>query len=269
MDSILINPVNGVRIIHSMVLASTDKGGTWEKRHSFPDIHTTNGMKFVTPQLGYALTYFTAVKDSPQTTCWRTTDGGYTWQPALELAPSSWAPLSFSNSGKYGIIASTTKAEMYVTTDSGYTWNRDSVIYGAGQAKFVLSHFIDDSTAMLTSNVGFWKKSFGAIKSSVEWKKATSNPYLFIYIYPSPATGNIVNCKIDGLFSVKDARTISCKMYDLLGREVRDLSQLVQVNNDGFRSSFEFPSVGLPTGVYTLVLTTGSGGATRNMVVVK
>ncbi len=252
------------------IVASNDGGHSWEKRFTFPNGYFGSDLRFISPTVGYGT--FSTAKDGYAGQLWRTSDGGFHWNIVPEVHwPSSFIPSVFSRNGKNGIVAVRNGADIFITNDSGVTWKHDSVIYFNGSSKvgFVIPFFVDDSTTMISSKVGFWKKSFGVTKSAVEPWAATSNPYLFIGVNPSPAVGPVIHCKVFGLFSIHDIHRLSLKLFNLLGKEIMDVSQAAQAGYDGLLSSFELHSANLSPGIYTFVLTTDNGGTTRNIIVVK
>jgi hypothetical protein len=252
--------VNGTdSIIHFFVLASNDGGQHWETRYVFPPHTSLQHLQFISSQLGYITGGITGAK------FWRTTDGGHTWNEISGFPSDKGLEISFSPGGKYGIVTEYNDAPFFVSTDSGFTWQKDSVIYN-GNPQLLTPYFTDDSTAMVTSMVGFWTKTFGAPKSGVStWTKAI-NPSLSIRTNPSPASTSVVHCKIEGLSTVSD-KSISLKLYDLLGREVMDLTRSAQEGNNGSSSFFDIFTGSLSSGTYTLVLSTNNGGATNNILV--
>lgn len=251
------------------LVVTTDGGKHWTKRFVFPDTLSLNTITFIDPQIGIAVFKDTAKRF---TVSWRTTDGGTHWNEISGINTSVvFQDVKFNHRGSLG-IALGEFGDMWVTLDSGRTWKTDTLVYfvplpliDAKSRKIV---FTDDTTAIIISGIGFWRKTFTVENSSVLASPITSNPYLYIHVYPSPSIGPTIHCTVYGLYSVP-AEGISLKLYDLLGREVSDLRTNIHENNNGSYSSFDISTSALHPGVYYLVLNTGNGGVTRNIIIMK
>lgn len=270
-DSVVIDSVLGSSLKYAMVLVSTDGGVSWENRHRFPFRHLTQGQRFINEQLGYALTYFNPTSTTTSTLLWRTTDGGYSWDTVSSAESNTLrAPLTFSQSGKYGIITDYSGSGILVSTDSGYTWNADTLDYflGSQNIKFLLSYFIDDSTALVTSKDGFWKKSFGQIKSSVQYTSNNDNP-IKISITPNPSIGTDIACTIEGLSTPLDKRNMAVRLIGMGGNEVHNLTSLAQEHRYKDSSSFIIDTKNLSSGTYIIQVSTSDGAASVRTIIIK
>jgi photosystem II stability/assembly factor-like uncharacterized protein len=270
-DSVLVDTVTGSSLRYAVVLASTDAGKTWENRHRFPYRHITQGQRFISEQLGYALTYYSPSSNSTSTLLWRTTDAGYTWDTVTSTSSNTLrSPLTFSQSGKYGIITDYSGSGILISTDSGYTWTPDTLEYylGSQNIKFLLSYFIDDSTALVTSKDGFWKKSFGQIKSAVQYTSNKDNP-IKISATPNPSMSTDIVCTIEGLSTTHDKRSMSVRLIDISGNEIRDLTTLAQEHRDTDSRSFVIDTKRLPSGSYIIQVSTSDGGASVRTLIIK
>jgi photosystem II stability/assembly factor-like uncharacterized protein len=255
------------------LIASTDGGKIWQTRYTFPNGLQGAESKFISPLVGYiALSPLNTVKDSINGRLWKTLDGGFHWSIIPNVyGKTFFQPPVFSKNNKYGITIGAKWNEIFFTKDSGYTWFADSVVYSGSTANiiFYFPYFIDDSTAFIVSNVGFWTKTLSDVKASVEVRPMTSNQYLFITTNPSPAYTNTIHCGLYGLFSLNNVHSLSLKIYDLVGKEVMDISKIAQDNSNGITAFFDIPIQKLTAGVYILNLATDNGGFTKKIVVTK
>ena len=260
------------------IVGTTDGGKHWDKRFVFPDSLYFIGVHFLDAQRGVALFHDTITIDRfDQKTkipnqSWQTTDGGSHWNKMEGItARIRFSEVKFNRNGSIGVILGT-YGDMWVTIDSGKTWKQDSLVHFVDllilNAQSHRIFFPDDTTVFITSDIGFWRKTFPTAKSSVVNSGSVSNPYLYISAYPSPTNGKVIHCTVYGLYSVQPA-SVSFTMLDVLGREVMDITTTVRNNSNGAFSTFDIPTASLSAGVYYLILGTSNGGTTQNIVIVK
>ncbi len=261
------------------IVGTTDGGKHWDKRFVIPDSLYLMGITFLDAKRGVALFHDTITLPNryDQTTkipnqSWQTTDGGSHWNKMEGItARIRFSDVKFNRSGTVGIILGS-YGDIWVTLDSGKTWKPDPLVYfvdlllaSATTRKIV---FADDTTAIIESDIGFWRKTFPTAKASVVNSGSVSNPYLYISAYPSPTNGKVIHCTVYGLYSVQ-AASVSFRMLDVLGREVMDITTTVRNNSNGAYSTFDIPTASLSAGVYYLILGTSNGGTTQSIVIVK
>jgi photosystem II stability/assembly factor-like uncharacterized protein len=135
---------------------------------------------------------------------------------------------------------------IFLSTDSGASWISEN----AGLKSKLISSFaaIDgnlfvgtDSTNSSGYTVGgsVWKRP---LSEMIPNSAVTGNPggplfqYLYIDLYPTP-TSKTLNVELDGMY-IAPAETLTCGLYDILGRHMLDLTNEAQRGNNGYTSVF-------------------------------
>lgn len=193
-----------------------------------------------------------------------TSNGGMTWErgrPGVDMSKWTFGGFQFLKLFQDGTVwagidegKEGAQAAISWSSDRGLTWTPDTIISRIHSLNGM--SFPNEDVGYFVSGKGLLLK-WSASKSSVD-DTGSRNQYLDIRISPTPVQ-QLVNCTVYGLYSVKDHQSVRFKIYDLLGREVMDLSNLVQSRSNGKHSSFNFSSSSLASGVYISHLITSNG----------
>ncbi len=264
---------NDIYVYHSALGISTDLGRSWKTTYLPDTTMLVYDLYFLSPQVGFVNV---GVPTTPSAYLERkvlkTLDGGSTWTAVPEIYSNfTLGDMSFSKDKRIGIVAGD-QGEIYTSTDSGNTWNTEVVTYLNDRNQRVgLLHpyFVDDSTVLVTSLVGFWRKVIHPSSVSEVHFGATSNQYLDIRLNPTPVQGGILHCSLYGLYSVDLKEDISVIVYDILGRAILDESHIARSSSNGYSSTFDIQTKELSNGVYTIVFHTSNGETTRKFLVSK
>ena len=92
-----------------------------------------------------------------------------------------------------------------------------------------------------------------------------SNPYFWIETAPLPASTTL-RARLFGLYSVH-TRTVTAKVYDILGNIVYDASKEATDGNNGAWSDLSFSVSGWQPGVYLLSMEADGSGFAKAFVV--
>jgi photosystem II stability/assembly factor-like uncharacterized protein len=252
------------------VYKTTDAGSTWQFQ-STGDVPIPNQNDFVA-QL-HAVSFSDELHGTVAGNTGKvfvTSDGGQSWQqgtPGVDMRnwlSNGYRKLKlFPDGSIWGVVAERNRdgkgnGGITWSSDQGLSWTKDSILMISG---------IND-ISFPSKDVGYF---VGANGTLVKWTSSTasvdagplsSNQYLDIRITPSPAQ-QLLNCTVYGLHSVKDHQSLRLKIFDLLGREVKDLSEEVLQKDNGLYSSISFPTSSLPSGLYIMFLTTSDGSKSQ------
>jgi hypothetical protein len=149
------------------------------------------------------------------------------------------------------------------SSNGGATWTPSSQLFGqlGGMS------FPDSNTGYFVGDNGAIIKWTGAA-SGVQSRGSVANQYLDIIAYPVPAQDE-VNCGLYGIYSLTDKSAIRFIIYDLLGRQVLDLSGEALVHSNGAYSLFTFSTKTLPAGSYIMAYITSNGSTSKRFIVMK
>jgi photosystem II stability/assembly factor-like uncharacterized protein len=240
----------------STVIVSTNGGMNWEKRFEFYGLNGGTGFRMITPEHGFVtLTSAQAVQDSDGGQLWETLDGGYHWLRRQDVRSAlPFAQLAFGGNGKYGVLPGYYASTLYHTTDEGTTWNPDTLKYPGdiSSVRFVLPYFTDDSTAMISSTTGFWKKEFGVRIDAAVPAVASMQAQAECAVFPNPVNASVVHLALPP-GSTADASTCeSFSCYDVLGRRVSIDATGIRMSHVGATTVITVPVENLTNGIYFL-----------------
>ncbi len=163
---------------------------------------------------------------------------------------------------------------IFLSTDSGVSWTSEN----DGITSTLISSFAligtnlfvgSDSTNSSGYTVGgsVWRRPLSEmIPLSAVAAGGPLFQYLYIKLYPTP-TSNTLNVELDGMY-IAPVGTLTCGLYDILGRHMLDLTNEAQRGNNGYISVFSFNVNSLPDGVYTLVYSLGGYSYSHSIVVI-
>jgi plastocyanin len=104
----------------------------------------------------------------------------------------------------------------------------------------------------------------GSINVSAAGINETANNFLKEYnVFPNPATTNI---KVG--FGLEDASTVSIKMYNVNGQEVKTFVSDLNLSKGKYEYSFELP-VAISAGNYFIEVSSGTRKSTKKVLVTK
>jgi photosystem II stability/assembly factor-like uncharacterized protein len=245
--------------IVSVLLRSTDGGKSWPE--TVMQLPLNSGrLYFRTPSVGYF--------GLPDGRILRTHDAGATWDTS-RTPTNGYIYDILMVSDSVGYAAADTVRTILSTHDGGVTWQRDSLRPAVAQDK---GHFVrlgkmgNDVIAVGDESIYKLDRTASATQSVVSNSPWTSNPYLYISIYPNPVNTN-ANVTVYGLYSVT-GEVQQLHVRDVLGRDVLDLSKQFKEKSNGSTSSVGLDVSSLPSGVYMVVLETTSAAKSRSMIVV-
>ncbi len=233
------------------VLLSHDYGTTW--------VPGTSG---VTEQLNAAFSlgnnYFYAVGNNG--TLIKSDDGGYTWSVLTTTMIDNINDIKFLGDFSTG-IASCDNGAILRTTDAGLTWE---VVTTPSTSDLFAVNFSGTDLGITVGENGteLYSVDGGATWISKETDKLASvinNDIKLLQNYPNPFNpSTMIN------YELPFNASVSVKIYDMLGKEVRTLVNGYQ--NSG-TYSVSFNASNLSSGIYFYVLraSTGNGEMTKTM----
>jgi hypothetical protein len=194
-------------------------------------------------------------------------DLGATWRE-VELPKTNGIfytttdPISFEWQQHMVLSGKDSLGRILRSADRGVTWRIDTIreidgnpvhktfpatVTGTGR---VIASVTDNNTSFGSASLAYLEE----IKLAVN--DADRNyQYLFIKAYPNPVH-DVLNLKLHGMI-VGPASTLRSRIYDVLGRTVRDISKQAQAGSNGEFSEFEADVSDLAPGVYFVSYTLG------------
>jgi hypothetical protein len=226
---------------------TNDGGITWKPLQTGVT-KTFNSLHFVNDSVGWMVGF--------DGTIIRTTDGGSTWTPHNAGSASYLASVRFADDstgwicGEAGLILK--------TTDGGESWN----IEQSNASATLMSLFVKDSAHIWACGLGgsVVRYTPGMILNADNEKTEAMHFELF-QSYPNP-----FNPSATIKFSIPRSETVTLKIFDILGKEVRTI---IQGWYEAGTHSVQFDATGLATGTYMYRLKAGTLHATQRMVLMK
>ncbi len=154
---------------------------------------------------------------------------------------------------------------LFYTSNDGRTWAAMTFPDTLGLWSIV---FPDSSHGYLMgyhNDTTFVYRTITEPSSVIEDWSSDPRKNLFVSYFPSPAS-DIVHLKMLGMATLP-GRSISAGFYDILGREVLDISGLANRGNNGSFSEFDANVSGLPPGPYLIRYTVGGYSFSRSIIV--
>jgi photosystem II stability/assembly factor-like uncharacterized protein len=262
------NPINGglnYGNYHSQLLKTIDGGNTWTTLPNAPRLPQILHLAFSSNNTGYL--------GCDSNIIYKTTDGGNSWS----RSQYSTIPHNFIYGFRFlndsvGFM-SLRFGGVFSTIDGGKTWLKEDIRHPSSYPTISMNDFIfPDSNTVLGiaggSSPGFFKKIL-TLKKDFVHIDFTGNPqqYMYIVTYPNPSTG-IIHCEFDGMY-VDPSGNLSAAIYDILGRQVMDISALARSGNNGTVSMFSVDAGKLPVGVYTVRYRLGTLSYAKQIMIVR
>lgn len=196
----------------------------------------------------------------------KTTDGGITWD-SVSVPKGGFVGVRFITDSigfAYGF-----PALLMVTNDGGNSWvreypyppdDRDSNIFFQD-----LRMLPGDTTLLLVGSNTCLQRSFYPKQYT---RGSTENPYLFVTIAPNPLQLGAAKITIYGLYSVPTDH-LSLRVFDLYGRQIADLSPMIEVNGSRTIAETTLYASQFPSGVYLLNFQAGGASRTERIVITR
>lgn len=199
---------------------------------------------------------------------YESTDAGANWKYVFLDSSGDFRSFAFNRDSTIVIVGHSTK--IYVSRDLGVTWSGEN--YAPDYALIARPNFNkvvfqDDSVALVIGDQRMVRRRFSRKPPAAVNTGRSGNEYLYLTLSPVPA-GSRINVMVYGLYSVRD-RAATLKIYDVLGREVMDATELLRNASDGRSASLELMVSAFPNGVYQMVLVGGGGGFARSFTITR
>ncbi len=261
-DSI-INPMQGQSRYgnyHSLLYYTTNAGSSWNVMKSAPALPRARFVFFKNRMNGFL--------GCDSGVLYQTFDGGLNWTK-LQITPAFnvLKAINFVNDS-IGFLSTTD--DVFFTYDGGKNWTKDHVRIPSDFNKTMFDMFVfPDSNTVLArdrSNV-FYRKTIKPSGQSSVKTELSSNIFQYLYIsaYPQPCH-NSMHCLLHGLYSAPNA-LLQAGVYDILGRQILDLTSIAINNNNGYISEFTIDVSPLAKGAYTLIYSLGTTSCSSQFVV--
>ncbi len=188
----------------------------------------------------------------------RSVDGGISWSTIFNRSNYGIYDVSFSDQS-HGWVS--TGVDLFKTIDGGASWTQNIL---APTSSFEPINFLDANHGWVVSGgYGILYTSNGGITSVEKIQPVKEIPQNFVLHqnYPNP-----FNPTTTIKYSVPKVSTVSLKIFDILGSEVREL-----VHEEKAAGEYEinFNAAGLSSGLYFYQLISGSIISTKKMLLVK
>lgn len=153
-------------------------------------------------------------------------------------------------------------------------WMLSTLLFMGYHITIAFSNWSISTTVSPVQTIDYSKDSIIVVDSVFRLKTThiensgfSSNPYLFVDLYPNPVSSKL-NVRIFGIYSIgQGAGTVS--LVNICGQNVLDLTENYQRNSNGKWSFFDVDVRNLPVGVYFLVFQTPTGAVSERFIVIK
>jgi photosystem II stability/assembly factor-like uncharacterized protein len=249
---------------HSQLFKTTDGGISWDVLQNAPTLPQMHGLSFVNSKLGFIACDSSII--------YKTTDGGNTWERNRFAQTQNNYVYGFQFLNDSVGFISYSPDGVFSTIDRGKTWSKESIrLPSQYQDLITFSNFIfpDSNTVLGISNgntgTGFFRKTIEQVHSSVHLDfSGDPRQYMYIHLNPLPSTG-IVHCQLDGMYTDVTGN-VKAFIYDIVGRQLMDITALARNNNNGNISSFNIDASKLPSGVYTIRYQIGNNSFAKQFI---
>ncbi len=235
---------------------TTNCGVSWDTVNNSDFTYHLSVFNFYDENLGFAC---------DNSYIYSTYDGGKTWNTYSRNENSKCVDIEFISNKDTLTIALATREFIYFSSDTGKTWRRDtSFTKSLGGGPFALC-FPDIRTGLALTGYyyvsGLYANDNIQIITGINEIKYYPNEFALYQNYPNPfnPTTNI-------RFTIPNQGTVTIKIFDILGRELRIL--LNEEMNAG-QHNITFNAKDLPSGIYFYRISAGNYSATKKMVLLK
>jgi len=186
----------------------------------------------------------------------RTTNGGYNWNKYLATELQNNVSFHALNKDTLWVI---TGNGIYRTNNQGANWISQNTPFASTLYNI---YFIDKNTGWAVGSFGtIIKTTNGGVTGLQNLNEIIPSSFSLSQNYPNPFNPTTII-----RFQIKDSKTTTLKVFDLLGREVQTL-----VNEKLKPGEYEvtFNGSALPSGVYFYKLQAGDFTDTKKLVLIK
>ena len=163
----------------------------------------------------------------------KTSDGGDSWRLAYKISGMAAGQSRLSDvnfiSEKVGYITAN-PPKIFITTDGGESWSLDADFTTSTQGISSITKIVfpDSNTVMVTGFQGVLRKKIDLNKLSVKTESIPVSYYAWITIKQNPVSNELF-CKL--YWITPQTKTVSLRIYDMLGRSMYDFSNDLQQMN--------------------------------------
>lgn len=232
------------------------------------------GAYFITPAVGWALSLEFQKENLPGYTRYKvilqTSDSGKTWtRRRSDYTGSSdlFNTVAFADADN-GMIGGYSGLSLF-SGDAGFSWFEAERFAPYNNPSVMMAQYKDPDVGMAVvgdllgnNSIYRFRRSPLAVDELAGWG---SNPYFWIETAPLPASTTL-RARLFGLYSVH-TRTVTAKVYDILGNIVYDASKEATDGNNGAWSDLSFSVSGWQPGVYLLSMEADGSGFAKAFVV--
>ncbi|MFI5201047.1 MAG: hypothetical protein ACHQNE_01500 [Candidatus Kapaibacterium sp.] len=243
-------------IPYNLLYYTADGGSSWSSVQSAPELPAYGAIYFRDKNNGFL--------GCDSNILFRTTNGGETWSELfipMSTGPHYITAINFRDS-LHGLLGTNDTPNVFSTSDGGTTWHDFHAPHSGSVNGFLFG----------PSNLAFADVGDVLYQATIPWSQEDVhvetglNPFLYIRFYPSPAQDDF-HAQLDGTYTAHGERLI-VGLYDILGREVLDLSSLANNGNNGISSIFTANVSELPCGAYSLHYQLGSSSLTKGLIII-
>ncbi|MBK9247906.1 MAG: hypothetical protein IPM69_07295 [Ignavibacteria bacterium] len=259
------NAAANIRYSRGIILRSSDGGKQWS-RQTLDDLYYISKLLNLDDNT-YVL--LGSKKEVDRIICpiYRSTDSGKTWtlvDSGKQGVSEFSRDMSFADK-KVGFIVGT-QGNFLWTADGGISWKheqQDSLVHFRSVSAVSTMAYITDQNADGGSSI--WKVTLpDSVTNSISEPSIEVNtaPSVWLrYPRPIPTSGKI---KLDAIWVMNlDPTTITIKLYNMLGIELRDITDSFHPNAGTNTGIVDFDGSNLPTGIYYIEI---NGGGYRKAV---
>jgi photosystem II stability/assembly factor-like uncharacterized protein len=292
----VVSPANGVFYIfdgfYSKMFRTFDSGKTWDTvtvyknwYRSKPRIDSDSDAQgailqsfFLTPAHGWAVCLEwhneSVYAGNRYKVVSETLDSGKTWtvkRSEFTGGQDRYSTIAFANE-ETGMIGGTGGLSLF-TAGGPVIWFQGPPFAPYNNPSIFMAQYKDPNVGMAMvgeepglsfgyNNIYRFRRSPLAVEEIAGWG---SNPYFWIETAPLPASTTL-RARLFGLYSVH-TRTVTAKVYDILGNIVYDASKEATDGNNGAWSDLSFSVSGWQPGVYLLSMEADGSGFAKAFVV--
>lgn len=244
---------------HSQLYFTTNDGISWDVMKTAPSLPRSRTVHFKNRMTGYL--------GCDSNTLYRTFDGGITWQRIkVGSVGNSIRTINFLND-TIGFLSMNN--DVFSTSDGGASWTKEEFRMPVDFPKPAVNMFIfpDSSTVIARDNTEkYYRKVISPQKNtSVRNNFFSHAQESDILVFPQPAHRS-VHC----IFQILDGTSrspIKAGLYDVLGREVFDLSTIANSNRNSLRSEFDLDTNMFSPGIYTISFIIGKRAFSKQITI--
>ncbi len=236
----------------SRVYKTTNGGNDWFQLSFIPWTQISS-IFFIDQNIGFAI-------GMEYNELYKTTDGGVSWfNIVVEPDLFFFEKIAFVNDSIGYILCND---RVFISTDQGMTWAKQKSPYHWGLRDI---SFINSNRGWIVGSKGFIMNTTNGGITFVEDNDKLPQPKEFTLEqnYPNPFNG-----QTNITYSILSTDKVTLKVYDVLGREVATLEDMVK-ESGRYTSQFLIPNSKFSSGVYFYQLKAGEFSASKKMMYLK